>query len=102
MRYMIAVILMCKYSSHINMTYIFRILYLIPLYSVSIFGIVIIVISKLEKILCFFQWENMLRLLRKIPKLRIAWNYAETAFPQNLHTRKLGEIIAFYAVKENT
>ena len=25
-------------------------------------------------------------------------SYAETAFPQNFHTRKLGEITAFYAV----
>ena len=29
---------------------------------------------------------------------RIAQNYAETVFPQNFHTRKLGEIMEFYAV----
>ena len=29
---------------------------------------------------------------------RIAWNYVETAFPQNFHTRKLGEITVFFAV----
>ena len=29
---------------------------------------------------------------------RIARIYAETAFPQNLHTRKLGEVTVFYAV----
>ena len=28
----------------------------------------------------------------------IARNYAETAFPQNFHTRKLGEITVFFAV----
>ena len=30
---------------------------------------------------------------------RIAWNYVETAFPQNLHTWKLGEIPVFNAVE---
>ena len=29
---------------------------------------------------------------------RFARNYAETAFPQNFITRKLGEIMVFYAV----
>ena len=28
----------------------------------------------------------------------IAQNYVETAFPQNFHTKKLGEITVFYAV----
>ena len=33
---------------------------------------------------------------------RIARNYAETAFPQNFDTRKLGEITVFFAVVANT
>ena len=32
---------------------------------------------------------------------RIAQNYVETSFPQNFHTRKLGEITIFYAVKSS-
>ena len=33
-------------------------------------------------------------------KLRIARNYAETVFPQNFHTMKLGEITVFSGVKD--
>ena len=33
---------------------------------------------------------------------RMARNYAETAFPQNFHTRKLGEITVFFAVCGST
>ena len=29
---------------------------------------------------------------------RFAWNYAETAFPQNFYTRKLDEVTLFFAV----
>ena len=36
---------------------------------------------------------------RQIFKGQIARNYAETAFPQNFLTRKLGEITIFFAVK---
>ena len=101
--HIIAVILLWKYSSHIY-NYIFWILYIIPSYSVVIFGIVNIVIYKLEKIVRFsmrkrgFDYCTKCRNFTLLSGVEILWKHTvpaevranrpkfcgNCAFPQNL------------------
>ena len=47
----------------------------------------------------FFRMDYAHQTLRKIPLFHLVFCCGKCAFPRNFHTRKLGEITVFYAVK---